>query len=193
MTDYSLLDCLKTGIDLLLTKLLFPKARLIRRPFYLRGKKGIQYGPGLTTGHGCRFDASNKEVTLLIGQNARFGDYVHINADKSVIIGKNILTASKVLISDTNHGSFNGDNQTTPYSNPSEWENTYAPVRIGDNVWIGENAVILPGTIIGDGCVVGANTLVNGGEFQNNCIIVGSPARAVKQYQKESGKWEKLR
>lgn len=46
-------------------------------------------------------------------------------------------------------------------------------VKIGDNVWIGENAVILSGSKIGDGCVIGANSLVSK-VIPTNSIVIGA-------------------
>lgn len=192
MTDYSFFDLLRNSYSFLFTKILFPKARLIRMPIYIRGKKGIHYESGLTTGHGCRLDASIKKVTLYIGKDARIGDYVHINAEEYVKIGDNILIASKVFISDANHGVYNGEMQDEPFSNPSERIVYSSPVVIGDNVWIGENVVILPGSKIGNGCVIGANSVVNGKEYPDNCILAGAPARIIKVYNLSTQKWERI-
>jgi hypothetical protein len=67
MIDYSFSDLMRTCVDYMYTKLFFGKARLIRRPFYHRGRKGFVYGPGLTLGHACRFDSSNQEISLRKG------------------------------------------------------------------------------------------------------------------------------
>lgn len=191
MSDYSVLNIIENGISLLYTKISFPGARLVRLPVYIRGKKGIRYQKGLTTGHGCRIDAQANKESLVIGKDARIGDYVHINADEKITIGDNVLIASKVFISDASHGIYKGANQSSPYSNPSLRETITSPVTIGNNVWIGENVVILAGSKIGRGCIIGANTLVNGGEFPDNTIIVGNPARIIKKYDEETNKWEK--
>lgn len=190
-SKYSVVDVIRNGFAFILTKVFFPKARLVRRPVYIRGKSGIKYGKGFTTGHGCRIDASSFKDTLTIGENARLGDYVHINANNSVLIGNNALIASKVFISDSSHGIYSGENQTSPYTNPSEREVFTSSVKIGNNVWIGENVVILPGSEIGDGCVIGANAVVNGKKFPKNCIIGGIPAKILKIYNEETQKWER--
>ena len=192
MIDYAIDNFFHTIWSYVLTRLVFPKARLVRRPIYIRGKKGIVYGTGLTTGVGCRFDASSIVSTLIIGENARFGDYVHINANESVIIGDNLLTASKVFISDSSHGIYQGKHQDSPNSNPNERTIITNPVVIGNNVWIGENAVILPGSRIGNGCVIGANTVVCGGTYPDGSMLVGAPATIIKQYNINSGKWERV-
>lgn len=193
MSDYFIFNLIETGFSYIFTKIFFPRARLVRRPVYVRGKKGIVYQDGLTTGHGCRIDASNKEKTLFIGKDARFGDYVHINAEEKVVIGNNVLTASKVFISDTNHGCYRGDCQSSPVTNPSLREDYTVPVFIGDNVWIGENVVILPGSKIGNGCIIGANTLINGSLFPDNTMIVGTPGKIIKRFNPQTQKWERVK
>ena len=52
---------------------------------------------------------------MFIGENFQMNDYVHITALESVKIGKNVLLASKIYISDCAHGSYSGDNND---SNP---------------------------------------------------------------------------
>lgn len=51
---------------------------------------------------------------------------------------------------------------------------------IGNDVWIGQNAVILPGVHIGDGAIVGANSVV-GKNIAPYSIVVGNPARVIKK------------
>lgn len=54
------------------------------------------------------------------------------------------------------------------------------PIIIGKDCFIGCNSIILKGTVLGDGCVVGAGAVV-AGKFENNCVIVGNPARVIKK------------
>ena len=51
---------------------------------------------------------------------------------------------------------------------------------IGNDVWIGQNAVILPGVHIGDGAIIGANSVV-GGDVAPYTIAVGNPAKALRK------------
>lgn len=190
MNRYSMSELLKTGYAFIITKIFFNKARLIRRPVYIRGKKSIAGGKKLTTGYACRFDLSGIEKTLFIGDNCEFGDMTHIVAYKKVEIGNNVLIASKCFISDTNHGCYNWDVQSSPYTSPKTRELNSDVTRIGDNVWIGENVVILAGTLIGDGCIIGANSVLKG-KYGKNEIIVGAPAKAVKKWDEISNKWIK--
>lgn len=54
------------------------------------------------------------------------------------------------------------------------------PVKIGRNVFIGCNSIILKGTTIGDNCVVGAGSVVHG-IFEDNTVIAGNPAKVIKR------------
>ena len=52
------------------------------------------------------------------------------------------------------------------------------PIRVGDNTYIGENSLILPGTTIGNGCVIAAGSVVRG-TIPDNSLVIGNPARVV--------------
>ena len=51
---------------------------------------------------------------------------------------------------------------------------------IGNDVWIGQNAVILPGVHIGDGAIIGANCVV-GSDVAPYTIVIGNPAKEVRK------------
>ena len=185
---YSPSEYLKNIYSLIMTKLTMPQARFIRRPVYIRGRKSLSGCKGLTTGRFCRFDLEGNKQTLYIGENCEMGDMTHIVAHERVEIGNNVLIASKCFISDTNHGVYKGDKQDSPDTPPNKRMLVSKPVKIGNNVWIGENVVILAGTNIGDGCIVGANSLVKG-IIPDNTIVAGSPARVIKKFQEETLIW----
>lgn len=54
------------------------------------------------------------------------------------------------------------------------------PVRIGNNVWIGAGAVILPGVTIGDNSVIGAGSIVTK-DIPANVVAVGNPCRVLRE------------
>lgn len=58
--------------------------------------------------------------------------------------------------------------------------NLSKPIVIGSHVWIGTGVKILKGTTVGDNSVVGMGSLLNGKEYPNNKVIVGNPAKVVK-------------
>lgn len=106
-----------------------------------------------------------------IGARSRLnGVYVH--AKESIVIGEGCVIASGVNILDSNGHELLSMNRVVDCDIPQ-------PVKIGRNVWIGVNAVILKGSSLGDNCVVGANSVVRGC-FEKNSLIIGNPARLVK-------------
>ena len=54
------------------------------------------------------------------------------------------------------------------------------PIKIGNNVWIGGNVVILPGVTIGDNSVIGAGSIVTK-DIQENTVAVGNPCKVIKK------------
>ncbi len=122
---YGLYGLIRLFRDKLFTYLYYPSARIIRLPFYIRGKKGLRGAKSLTTGVNLRIDIilrKNFTPILHIGENVQFNDYVHIAEAKGVFIGDNTLIASKVFISDHNHGNYTDENQSNPISVPIERE-----------------------------------------------------------------------
>lgn len=191
---YSFSEIIKNIIAVIYTRLFFPKARLIRLPIYIRQKSQMKYGENLTTGYSCRIDmiGEDNNIKLEIGDNCTIGDYCQISASSKITIGNNVLIARNVYISDTSHGDYeNEDIRCTPNVPPNERPLISKDVYIGNNVWIGANVSILSGVTIGDGCIIGANAVVNKDIPENN-IAVGIPAKQVKTFNKELGKWVKI-
>ena len=62
---------------------------------------------------------------------------------------------------------------------------------IGENCFIGYGAMIQAGTKLGKQCIIGAHAVVRG-EFPDYSVIVGAPARIVRQYDIESEKWRRV-
>lgn len=196
--NYTVSETLKNLYAFAITKVFYPGARLVRRPFYIRGKQFMSYGEGFTTGYHCRFDINNDAVgvgksskKLVIGNNCKIGDHVHIVASQQVIIGDDCLMASKIFISDTSHGKYHGQGASVPNSAPDSRDLISNPVYIGHQVWIGENVVILPGVTIGNGAIIGANAVVNK-DVPPYSIVGGIPAKVLKVWQKESKQWVKV-
>ncbi len=193
--NYSLKDMFQIGMWVIRTKLSCPKAKLFSFPFDLRGKKYVDFGIGLSIGRGCRIDAfnNNRNVpSLVFGKGVQLNDYVHIVAMDSVTIGNCVLMASHIFISDNSHGSYKGDeNDSSPEVPPIRRDYPTSPVSIGDNTWIGENVIIMPGTCVGKGCIIGAHSIVRG-EIPDYTIAVGNPAKAIKRYNFNKKRWEKI-
>lgn len=194
--EYSFKDKLQLSWWLLLTKIQVRSARLIRRPFVVRGARYVDYGQRLTTGVGCRIETfrinNSKHKRIIFGNDVQINDYVHISAIEKVDIGNNVLMASHVYISDNSHGYYDGSNcDSSPLTPPKDRAYKVAPVKIGDNVWLGEGVIVMPGVEIGSGSVIGAHSIVNK-NIPSNCIAVGAPAKVVKRYSLQTEKWEKI-
>ncbi len=191
MNYYSPSEWIKNVYSLVMTKLTMRQARLVRRPIYIRGHKSLSGCKSLTTGRFCRFDLEGTKQTLFIGNNVEMGDMTHIVAYEKVEIGENVLIASKCFISDTSHGGYKGDDQDSPETPPNKRKLVTKPVKIGNNVWIGENVVILAGAEIGDGCIIGANSVLKG-TMPELTIAAGSPAKAIKKYDSKTKEWKRI-
>lgn len=61
-------------------------------------------------------------------------------------------------------------------------------VCVGDNIWLGDGVVVLPGVTIGDGCIVFANSVVSR-DLPAGAIAVGAPATLIKRYDFVTGRW----
>ena len=177
------------------TKLVFPQARLIRLPFDIRNRRYVNIGKGFTTGFSCRIEVvpSNKtnKSCIKIGENVQINDFVHIGAVESITIEDNVLIASKVYISDHNHGGYDINHSSDPNSDPIKRLQVSKPVKIKKNVWIGESVCILPGVTIGKGSIIGALSVVTK-DIPDYTIAVGSPAKPIKKYNFETKKWERI-
>lgn len=190
--NYNVAMLLNNVISIIYTKIFWKKARLIRYPICVFGKQHMKYEEGLTIGKNSKIDmvrdCKKNIYTLIIGKNCIFGEMLHIAANNRVIIGNNLLAASRVFITDTNHGIYIGEKQDDPQVEPISRKLSYKDTIIGNNVWIGENVSILAGSRVGNGCIVAANSVVTK-SFDDNCIIAGNPARIIKKYDSETKKW----
>lgn len=93
----------------------------------------------------------------------------YIQGKNGIIFGNNVWIAPGVGIISANHD----------IDNYHKWK-VSPPIEIGNNVWIGMNAVILPGIKIGDNVVIGANSLVNR-DIPANTVAAGNPCRVIKE------------
>lgn len=114
---------------------------------------------------------------IKIGNNVSINYNVHIGAINQVIIGDNVLIASKVFITDHHHGKTNKESLEIPPSERILYSKGAVVIR--DNVWIGENVSIMPGVTIGKNSVIGANSVVTH-DIPENCIAAGNPAKIIK-------------
>jgi acetyltransferase-like isoleucine patch superfamily enzyme len=110
--------------------------------------------------------------SIFIGDNTFIGRGCEFNISEKITIGQHCLIASGVKFIDHDHdtklGRFIGAQQAIT-----------SPITIGDDVWVGANAVILQGVNIGSGAVVAAGAVVRS-EVAPYEIVGGVPARMIK-------------
>lgn len=192
---YGFFGVIRLFISFIYTKVVYPQARLIRLPFDIRNSHNISIGRNFTTGFGCRIEAhpqvDKNNKNIIIGENVEINDYVHIAAAEKIEIGNDVLIASKVFISDLNHGNYSGTNVDSPFTTPNSRKLSSKPVIIKDNVWIGEGVCIMSGVTIGYGSIIGASSVVTK-DIPDLSIAVGAPARVIKKFDVSSNKWISL-
>ena len=131
------------------------------------GKIGhIEHPECVTLGSGVSF-----------GDNCWFGADNHITANLRIEIGDNVLTGKRVTISDNNHG--NSEKETLGQAPRLREVVSKGPIRIGNNVWIGENSVVLSGVTIGDGAIIAAGAIVTK-DVPPYAIVGGNAAKVIK-------------
>lgn len=206
---YTLFGWARLAWEIALTRLFQPGARLIRRPLYIRGMRHIKFGRRITIGRSARIEAYGRgdEINIQFGDDVQLNDYVQIGSVQHVQIGDRVLIASRVFITDHNHGEYgersfrlqpaqppagrlNPDGSMPGHSDPLvppvNRPLASAPVMIGDDVWIGQGVCVLPGVTIGAGSIIGANAVVVH-DIPPACIAVGAPARVVRRYEPTRG------
>ena len=101
--------------------------------------------------------------------------------DNNIIeIGDNVLIASNVQLYTATHSTKVYERIVEDWDKGMEICKTYAlPIKIGNGVWIGGGAIILPGVTIGENSVIGAGSIVTH-SIPDNCIAVGNPCRVIK-------------
>ncbi|MFA6061484.1 MAG: DapH/DapD/GlmU-related protein [Gallionella sp.] len=162
------------------------------------GTRFIRMGEGVSIGRYAWIEAVTESGEDSFRPEIRFGkgfhasERLHISAINRINIGDNCLFGSCVYISDHNHGSYKGEEQSRPDESPVMRRLvSNGPVVIGANVWIGDNVTIVGPIRIGNGVVVGANSVVTC-DVPDNVMIGGIPARIIKQFNFTSGRWEAI-
>jgi len=148
--------------------------RCVKFPrFSLVPHKNITIGDQVTIGEHILIEVVKKGL-LTINNGVNLTRNVVIVANSSIIIGDNCLVAENVSIRDANH-------QTQKDKIIHEQDSDIGPIKIGKDVWLGANTVVLKGVNIPDGCVIGANSLVlEKSVLEPYGVYGGSPLKLLK-------------
>ena len=168
------------------TAMLFKHAQDVFFPKDLTslGEDCISIGEGTHIGEHCILTAwkttcagGDFHPEIFIGKGCCFGEYNHITSTNKIVIGDNLLTGRWVTITDNSHGET--DYETLQQPPLMRLVTSKGPVIIGNNVWIGDKATILPNVTIGDGAVIAANSVVTK-NVPAYSVAAGNPAKVIK-------------
>ncbi|NIV37749.1 MAG: hypothetical protein GWN58_52550 [Anaerolineae bacterium] len=121
--------------------------------------------------------AQPEPSVLRIGQRTAINEFSNIRASGSEItIGDNCLLSQYVAVIGSNHSIKRGQPMRD-----QPWDMNKTGARIGNDVWIGTQAVILPGVQIGEGAVVAAGAVV-ASDVPAYAVVAGVPAE-IKRYR----------
>lgn len=130
------------------------------------GKKAVIHrGVMICKAHG----STNASIT--IGENVDINHGVEIDYSGGVVIGNRVWISQNVLIETHEHLAESGTKDT--------WGIKYHPLFVGDDAWIGANAIVLPRVrYIGKGAVIGAGSVVTK-DVPDLLVVAGNPARPI--------------
>jgi acetyltransferase-like isoleucine patch superfamily enzyme len=156
----------------------FGSATVIQPPIRLEGESRIAIGSGVFIGSGCWLQVLEHDLqhrpAIVIGDGTSIAGNCVISAARSIRLGRKVLLARNVYISDHSHG-FEDRTQAIL----DQGVTRVAPVEIGDGAWLGQNVVVFPGVRIGQGAVVGANAVVRD-DVPDYSVAAGVPATVIR-------------
>ncbi|MBN3050472.1 acyltransferase [Pectobacterium brasiliense] len=161
----------------------FGKRSVILNPLMIRNSHRISIGESVFIRDGVRLEVIGNG-NIIIGDLCSIEQGFHITSGELVHIGSNVIASFGGMITDIDH------NYQEIGVNILHQGNAINETKIGDFCFIGAAAKIQAGTVLGKQCIVGANSVVRG-IFPDYCVIVGAPARIVKRYNFQKGKWLK--
>lgn len=112
---------------------------------------------------------------ISIGKDVFINSGCHFQDQGGITIGEGSLIGHNVVLATINHDLAPGNNR----------KNHYAPITIGNHVWVGSNATVLPGVNIGDWAVVAAGAVVTK-DVPTYTVVGGIPAKVLKTIENKS-------
>lgn len=114
-----------------------------------------------------------KSAKLQVGKNAYININCMIACHDCIEIGDDVQFGPNVQLYDHDHDfRAEGGTKAGKYKK--------SPIKIGSNVWIGANSIIMRGAIIGDDCVIAAGTIVRAGEYPKGTLIYNARIMKVR-------------
>ena len=165
------------------------KQTYVARPYLLLNRTRISIGSRCTVGKQVIINPLNDlgskraDSHIEIGDDVYIGIFCQIHSVSGVSFGNGCVLSDHVYISDVAHGL----NPTKGLIMQQPLESKGA-VKLGNHVFVGYGSSILPGVTLGDHCVVGTRSVVTR-SFPAYSMVAGSPAKLIKRYDLELGKW----
>jgi acetyltransferase-like isoleucine patch superfamily enzyme len=137
------------------------------------GRKNIRLGADVTFFGNAYVNATGERGYVEIGDRTHVDQFCVLYGQGGLAIGSKCAVASGVMI-------YSQSNQyaSDPPADVIDQPVVYAPVRIGDDVWIGAGAVVLPGVTVGDHAVIAAGAVVRN-DVAPWTVVGGVPARLI--------------
>lgn len=149
-------------------------------PVDIRGARSIAIGARVWVGPGSWLYAMPEQAldgpVLVVGDGVCISGNCVLSAVASVRLGRDVLLARNVYISDHSHAY---EDITRPVR--TQGLANIRPVTVGDGAWLGQGVVVCPGVEIGRGAVVGAGSVVRH-DVPAYSVAVGAPARVVRSF-----------
>lgn len=141
-------------------------------------RDGISLGNNFSLGRGASIECTGSLATLgkgfSAGNNVGIGSFSFLGCAGGVSIGDDTILGNFVSIHSENH---NFERLDVPIRLQGV---TQQGIRIGKNCWIGAKVTILDGAHIGDNTVIAAGAVVTAGDYENNAVYGGIPARKLR-------------
>lgn len=131
----------------------------------------LKCGKEVVVKNRCYFGNGNR---LTVGDYSQLGQNARISG--KVTIGDYVMMGPDIVIMAVTHDISDLSKPMIDPSNPT----IEKEVSIGNNVWIGTRAIVMPGVSIGNNCIVGSGAVVTK-SFPDNSIIAGVPAKIIKE------------
>ena len=167
----------------------FGKASILRSPLFI-SFESVKIGDNVLIWDDARIETVERYAdktfspTITIGHGVTIEQRCHITAASDLSIGDGATMLFDVMVTDIDH-----EYKSLALSVRAQ-EIDVKKTTIGENCFIGSGAKILAGTVLGRHCIVGANAVVRG-EFQDYCVIVGSPAVIIKRFNSKTQTWDR--
>ena len=114
------------------------------------------------------------------GYNIEVGENFYSNHNLIILDGNKVIFGDNVFIAPT--CGFYTAGHPLDYKERNKGLEYARPIKVGNNVWIGGNVVVLPGVTIGDNVVIGAGSVVNK-DIPSNSVAVGNPCKVIKSLE----------